>query len=274
MSEPMLTVKNWDKFQHYKDRNPPWIKLYTDTFHRRDFNRLPDDSKLLAICIWTLAAREASCAKGSIPLDLDWIKMQCGLGSTVTESSLQVLISQGFLLCDSILLADCKQDAIPEERRVEKEGEDKSASPPPAPEKEKPKTDPNCEAILRAWAKAISIRADWIPQVKMPGNKDTRNLLKLRATEPDFVGMLDRYVELATALDWAEAKEIVWFLRRNTFDNCMSGEFGPSKKSGSKFHRASEQPVDDPEAQEKRRQNAAKLQEIADARKSAGANLF
>ncbi len=37
---------------------------------------------------------------------------------------------------------------------------------------------------------------------------------------------------------------------------------------------APEQPVDDPEAQEKRRQNAAKLQEIADARKSAGANLF
>ncbi len=152
--------------------------------------------------------------------------------------------------------------------------ETESASPPHVPEKEKPKTDPNCEAILRAWNKATKIRKGWIPQVRMPGNRDTRNLLKLRASEPDFVGMLDRYVELVTALDWAEAKEIVFFLRRQTFDNCMSGEFGPSKKAGPRFQRALEPSVDDPEAQEKRRQNAAKLQEIANARKSAGADLF
>jgi hypothetical protein len=23
-----LRVKNWSEFQHYKDRNPPWIKLH------------------------------------------------------------------------------------------------------------------------------------------------------------------------------------------------------------------------------------------------------
>lgn len=105
-----------------------------------------------------------------------------------------------------------------------------SASPPPVPEKEKPKPDPNCEAILKAWGRAVEIRTDWIPQPKIPGNKDTRNLLKLRASEPDFIGMLDRYVELVTALDWAEAKQITFFLRRQTFDRCLSGEFGPSQK--------------------------------------------
>lgn len=274
MNEPLLTVKNWDKFQHYKDRNPPWIKLYTDTFHRRDFNRLPDDSKLLAICIWTLAAREASCTKGSIPLDFDWIKAQCGLGPTVTKSSLQVLIEQGFVSCDSKMIADCKQDAIPEERRGEAKTEGEEAPPPPVPEKEKPKPDPNCQAILDAWAKAVATRKDWVPQIKMPGNKDTRNLLKLRASEADFVGMLDRYVELVTALDWAEAKDIVFFLRRQTFDNCMSGEFGP-RKSATKFQRPPDPtPVSDPEVDAKKKQQAARLQEIADARKSAGTNLF
>jgi hypothetical protein len=25
-----LIVRNWDKFQHYKDRNPPWIKNNTE----------------------------------------------------------------------------------------------------------------------------------------------------------------------------------------------------------------------------------------------------
>ena len=149
-----------------------------------------------------------------------------------------------------------------------------SASPPPVPEIEKPKTDPNCQAILDAWAKAVATRKDWVPQIKMPGNKDTRNLLKLRASEADFVGMLDRYVELVTALDWAEAKDIVFFLRRQTFDNCMSGEFGP-RKSATKFQRPPDPtPVSDPEVDAKKKQQAARLQEIADARKSAGTNLF
>lgn len=275
MPEPMLTVKNWDKFQHYKDRNPPWIKLYTDTFHRRDFNRLPDDSKLLALCIWTLAAREASCAKGSIPLDLDWIKSQCGLGPTVTKSSLQVLVSQGFVLCDSEMLASCKQDAIPEERRGEREVETDVAAPPPVTEKESPKPDPNCEAILKAWDRAVAIRTDWIPQPKMPGNKDTRNLLKLRASEPDFIGMLDRYVELVTALDWAEAKQIVFFLRRQTFDNCLSGEFAPSQKKANAYRpKAETAPQADPDVEMKKQRQADRLREIANASKSAGTNLF
>ena len=42
----MLKIKDWDKFQHYKDRNPPWIKLSTDTFQNYDFSRLQDASKL------------------------------------------------------------------------------------------------------------------------------------------------------------------------------------------------------------------------------------
>lgn len=150
-----------------------------------------------------------------------------------------------------------------------------SASPPPVPEKEKPKPDPNCQAVLDGWAKATAIRTDWIPQPKMPGNKDTKNLLKLRASEADFVGMLDRYVELITALDWAEAKEITFFLRRKTFDNCMSGEFGPNQKKTAKFQRAPEPPpVADPTMDLQKKKQLDELQEIINARNTPGTNLF
>lgn len=30
MNAQYLRVRNWEKFQHYKDRNPPWIKNYLD----------------------------------------------------------------------------------------------------------------------------------------------------------------------------------------------------------------------------------------------------
>jgi hypothetical protein len=153
--------------------------------------------------------------------------------------------------------------------------ETESASPPLVPEKEKPKQDPNVKLILDAYSKATSTRTDWDPQPKPPGNKDTRKLLSLRASEPDFVAGLDRYVELVTALDWAEAKDIVFFLRRKTFDNCMSGEWGPSKKSNGKFQKSPDPaPISDPAMEMKKNKMYADLQEKADARKSAGTDLF
>lgn len=187
MPEPMLTVKNWDKFQHYKDRNPPWIKLYTDTFHRRDFNRLPDDSKLLALCIWTLAAREASCAKGSIPLDLDWIKMQCGLGPTVTKSSLQVLISQGFVTCDSDMLADCKQDAIPEERRGEKRKREKT---PPA----------DLSLVFSLWKEKLEPRG--IPPLSESMTKTAQKAIQSLYKKEDWVAGLPDLFDAILDSDW------------------------------------------------------------------------
>src|SRR5690348_11297847 len=101
-----LKVKNWAKFQHYKDRCPPWIKLATDTYQNYEFIRLQDASKLLAVCIWTLAARSQD---GSLPHDFEYIKSQCCLGSIVKLDHLQELITQGFIESDSEVLADCKQ---------------------------------------------------------------------------------------------------------------------------------------------------------------------
>ena len=124
----MLKIKNWDKYQHYKDRCPPWIKLDTGTFQNYDFARLQDASKLLAICIWTLAARSK---EGEVPPDFEWIKSQCGLGSFVNIDNLKELINKGFIIDASNALASCLQDASPEtetetETETEEEEEEES----------------------------------------------------------------------------------------------------------------------------------------------------
>ena len=51
-----LIPKNWDAFQHYKHRSPPWIKLHRNLLDDMHFQRLPVASKALAPMLWLLAS--------------------------------------------------------------------------------------------------------------------------------------------------------------------------------------------------------------------------
>jgi hypothetical protein len=95
-----LTVKNFSKFQHYKERNPPWIKIHRELFLDYEFGRLQDASKLHLILIWLLASQKDN----KFPNDPEYIKEQIHVKEDV---DLNLLISKGFL----IPLASCKQDA-------------------------------------------------------------------------------------------------------------------------------------------------------------------
>lgn len=105
-----LRIKNWEEHQHYKDRNPPWIKLKTNTFQNYEFSKLSDPAKLLAVCCWTIAPQFED---GLLPHDFDYVKRQCNLSDFVQEKHLKELILNGFLIDDSKALADCLQDAAP-----------------------------------------------------------------------------------------------------------------------------------------------------------------
>ena len=114
-----FSIKNFDKFQHYKDRNPPWIKLHNCLLEDYDFSCLQDASKLHLILIWMLASR----MENKIPLDPEWIKIKLNLDKA---PDIKLLIDKGFLVCDSDVLAGCLQDAIPErEGETEKRREEK-----------------------------------------------------------------------------------------------------------------------------------------------------
>ena len=58
-----IVVNDWERHQHYKNRNPPWIKLETDiiekydrTGHPKKFFLLPDNAKLTLVCLLCLRA--------------------------------------------------------------------------------------------------------------------------------------------------------------------------------------------------------------------------
>lgn len=120
-----LIPKNWDKFQHYKDRNPPWIKLHRDLLIDKEFMRLPLASKALAPMLWLLASEDVN---GVFEADLDQLEFRLRLTQKELNSGLKPLIDNGFFLDASTMLAVSLQDAIPE---TEGEGEKEAKFIPP-----------------------------------------------------------------------------------------------------------------------------------------------
>lgn len=130
-----FSVKNFARFQHYKDRAPPWIKLYNELLDDYEFGRLPDASKMHLIAIWLLASR----SDNKIPYDAAWVGKRINAN---TKVDLTLLACAGFIVVDqplqvaeqdaSAMLAECSQHACleGEERRERVETEQIAASPP------------------------------------------------------------------------------------------------------------------------------------------------
>ena len=89
----MLIVKNWKRFQHYRDRNPPWIKLHFTLLTSSDWVALNDASRVLAIACMLIASRNEGQVDDS-PLGLAYIRRVAFLNS---KPNLIPLIECGFL---------------------------------------------------------------------------------------------------------------------------------------------------------------------------------
>jgi hypothetical protein len=121
-----LKPKNWEKFQHYRDRCPPWIKLHRDLLNDRAYMNLPIASKAIAPLLWLLASESKD---GSFNAASDELAFRLRIASKDIDSGLKPLIDNGFFVDASTLLAPCLQLAIPErETERETEREKKSVS--------------------------------------------------------------------------------------------------------------------------------------------------
>ena len=106
----MAKVKNWAKFQHYKNRCPPWIKLQKELLDDYEFACLPIASKALAPLLWLLASESLEGDFDADPVRLAF-RLRWPLDDIV--SGLIPLINQGFIVDASEALAKCLQVATP-----------------------------------------------------------------------------------------------------------------------------------------------------------------
>jgi hypothetical protein len=54
-----ILVPRWDEFQHYRDRNPLWIKVYAKLLHNPQWLDLSCASRALLLVIWLLYSQES-----------------------------------------------------------------------------------------------------------------------------------------------------------------------------------------------------------------------
>lgn len=84
-------VRNFERFQHYKDRNPPWIRLYGALWRDRAFFRLADAAKAHLIGLFSLAAR----LDNRIPDDPQWLAHELCASEEIDLAGLE---AAGFLV--------------------------------------------------------------------------------------------------------------------------------------------------------------------------------
>jgi len=85
-----LRVRNFDALQHYKDRNPIWIKIYCSILEDYDFARLPDETKFHAVGLMLLASR----SNNKFPDDERWLRAKI---NAEKEINLDLLLEIRFL---------------------------------------------------------------------------------------------------------------------------------------------------------------------------------
>ena len=104
-----MMVRNWEKFQHYKDRNPPWVKLHKQLLDNPEWFALPDAASRLLVEVWLLASEN----DGNIP-DVDVIAFRVRRPVAGVSKALKVLMDKGFVVHASTTLYGCLPVAVPE----------------------------------------------------------------------------------------------------------------------------------------------------------------
>lgn len=115
-----ITPVDWNNFQHYKNRRPPWIKVHRKILEDVKFARLQHASKALALHLWMLASEYDG---GEIVDSDEQISFRVLATCKQLASALIELKNNGFFTLASETLAWCLQHASPEYRGRDSEEE-------------------------------------------------------------------------------------------------------------------------------------------------------
>lgn len=120
MPQKFLSIKNFDRYQHFKKASPPWIKLYRSTLDDREFINLPTTAKYVYLGLLILASE--GCNK--VFNDHSWISHR--LAIKVSELDLKPLYKAGFLVASesTVYRETISQRRDREETEIEGEREE------------------------------------------------------------------------------------------------------------------------------------------------------
>ena len=113
-----MRIKNWSQFQHFKDRRPPWIKLYRDILDDIEWHQLDAQSSKVLVMCWLIASEN----DGNLP-DLKTLAFRLRMSEKNTSESI-IKLSHWLEQDDINVISSQYQDDLPEtetERETETE---------------------------------------------------------------------------------------------------------------------------------------------------------
>lgn len=119
-----MRVKNFAKFQHFKDRCPPWVKLYRDLLNDIEWFELDPKAAKVLVSLWLIASEDES-REGNLP-ELKQLAFRLRISETELKS-IVIKLSHWLEQDDINLISEEHQDDAPEKRQRREETE--SASP-------------------------------------------------------------------------------------------------------------------------------------------------
>jgi hypothetical protein len=220
----MLKVRNWEQFQHYKDRNPPWIKLHFALLSSEDWVSLDDASRVLAIACMLVASRNNGC----VPNNPAYMRRVAYLN---TNPDFRPLISCGFLekpLADAsttqALASTLQADARPEERQSREDSlsETSSDEKPKKGSRKKREYPPDFEAIWREY-----------PTDENMSKADAFDAYaKLDAADKDaLAASIGPFLQYCRKHPDYRPKHMVGFIKSRRFDGFQSQQTSPADET-------------------------------------------
>lgn len=176
----MTRIKDWSKFQHFKDRRPPWIKLYRDILDDIEWHELDSHAAKVLVMLWLIASEN----DGNLP---DIKKLAFRLRTTESKTSeLLSKLSHWVEQDDISAISPQHQSDAPEtegETETEEEKKPRKRASPVDVEKPEDVTD-------QTWA-------DWMQLRKTKRAPVTGTVLDGAKSEAAKAGMpLQRFLEI------------------------------------------------------------------------------
>jgi hypothetical protein len=176
----LVRIKNWAKYQHYRDRRPPWIKLHFQLLTSKDWACASDAERVLAIACMLIAS-QSDDPNGVFEADPEYFQRVAFLNQV---PDFKPLIKRGFLE----VLADASNVQAPATK----------CSSETEAYKQETETEKSKSAAKPA---AIATLPEWLPLDAWNAFLDMRKRIKKPLTEHAVKLAINRLQELKAGGD-------------------------------------------------------------------------
>jgi len=93
VNDSVLTIRNFDKLQHFKKKRPPWIKFYRDLPLDYPFINLPEYAKLTFVFLTIVASEHDN----RIPYDIEFLSKRLAITGDTIRLGVGDLVNVGMV---------------------------------------------------------------------------------------------------------------------------------------------------------------------------------